>query len=169
MPNFDPSIHHRRSIRLKGYDYTRVGGYFVTIVTHQRQHIFGEVVKGKMVLNEWGQVAQREWFRTAELRSYVELWDDEFVVMPNHVHGIIWMVNNESAASPLGMIVRAYKSAVTFAINVLENQRGAVLWQRNYYEHIIRDEDDFQIKRGYIIANPSKWGKDDHDDLNALT
>jgi REP-associated tyrosine transposase len=83
------------AIRLKGYDYTQSGAYYVTIVTYQRQHFFGEVVNGEMQLNAMGQIAHDEWFKTATLRPYVELHDDEFVVMPNHVHGIIWIHKND--------------------------------------------------------------------------
>jgi len=184
---FDPEIHHRRSIRLKGYDYSQAGAYFITLVTHKRQHLFGRVENGEIILNELGQIARKEWLRTAELRSYVELWEDEFVVMPNHVHGIIWIINNdprgagadvigaradvvgaERRSAPtvgsLGAIVRAYKSAVSYAINSLQNQRGAVLWQRNYYEHIIRDDKDLQAKRSYIMSNPFNWVNDDEND-----
>ncbi|MDW8279482.1 MAG: transposase, partial [Anaerolineales bacterium] len=98
MP-YNPDIHHRRSIRLKGYDYTQKGAYFVTIVTHQRAHLFGKVVNGVMRLSEWGEIARREWFKTAELRPYVELYEDEFVVMPNHAHGIIWIKNDDAAGA----------------------------------------------------------------------
>ena len=85
------SPHHRRSIRLKGFDYTSEGGYFITIVTHERQYLFGEIRDGEMHLNPLGKIAYDEWFRTVELRPYVELFDIEFIVMPNHVHGIIWL------------------------------------------------------------------------------
>lgn len=88
-PKFAPQKHHRRSIRLRGYDYTQAGAYYVTIVTYQRQHFFGEVVDGEVRLNELGQIVRDEWLKTAALRPYVELYEDEFVVMPNHVHGII--------------------------------------------------------------------------------
>jgi putative transposase len=182
---FDPQKHHRRSIRLKGYDYTQAGAYYVTIVTHQRGHFFGEVVNGEMRLNELGQIAQDEWFKTAALRPYVKLFEDEFVVMPNHVHGIIRIKNDGGGESPVAIvgtrrrrapagleqfgkpvpqsvptIVRAYKSAVTYAVNALQDQRGAVLWQRNYYEHVIRDEKDLQVKRDYIMSNPLHWEND---------
>jgi REP element-mobilizing transposase RayT len=90
---YDPQKHDRRSIRLKGYDYTQSGAYFVTIVTWQRQHLFGQVIEGAMRLSEWGQIARDEWFKTSALRTYVELFEDEFVVMPNHVHGIIRIHN----------------------------------------------------------------------------
>jgi REP element-mobilizing transposase RayT len=172
MP-YNPDVHHRRSIRLKEYDYTQNGAYFVTIVTYQRKPLFGEIVDGVMKLNEWGEIARREWFKTAELRPYVELYEDEFVVMPNHTHGIIW---NDGAlqrnartgadekshvdAGSLGAIVRAYKSAVTYAINAARQTRGMVVWHRNYHEHIIRDDADLKRIRDYIANNPLKWTED---------
>ncbi len=149
---FDPEIHHRRSIRLKGYDYTQLGAYYITIVTYQRQHHFGDVINGKMLLNELGQIAYDEWFKTTVLRPYVTLYEDEFVLMPNHVHGIIRIENVDGGdnASIVGTrrrrvptveqfgkpvshsiptIVRAYKTAATYTVNALQNQRSAVLWQ----------------------------------------
>jgi putative transposase len=89
---YDPRKHHRRSIRLKGYDYTQAGAYFVTFVAHDRECLFGDVVDGVMRLNAFGEIVRDEWFRTAVVRPYVMLDPDEFVVMPNHVHGIIWIV-----------------------------------------------------------------------------
>jgi len=83
--------HHRRSIRLKEFDYASEGGYFVTLVTAQRRLLFGEVADGVMCINEFGKIAREEWFKTQKLRPNVELRDDEFVVMPNHIHGIIWL------------------------------------------------------------------------------
>ena len=94
MTRYDPDKHHRRSIRLKGYDYTQAGAYFVTVVTHRREPFFGDVVNGEMVLNEYGRVVEAEWLRTAEVRPNVEL--DAFVVMPNHVHGIVIIHEDES-------------------------------------------------------------------------
>ena len=96
MPvRYDPTKHRRRSIRLPGYDYTQPGAYFVTICTHNREPLFGQVVDGDVVvLNQWGQVVWEEWFKTAQVRPYVELFENEFVVMPNHIHGIIWIVDN---------------------------------------------------------------------------
>ena len=187
---YNPEIHHRRSIRLKGYDYTQPGAYFVTFCSYQRMHVFGDVVNGEMVLNDAGKIAQQEWFQTAELRPYVKLYDDEFVIMPNHGHGVIWIEENVGAlrgnvqlrdgqnraeqrsaptkSSPtktvapgsLGAIVRAYKSAVTYAVNAVENQRGAILWQRNYYEHIIRNDHELNNIRWYIVNNPLNWQLD---------
>jgi len=91
---YDPHKHHRHSIRLPGYDYTQPGAYFVTFVAHDRECLFGEVVDGVMWLNAFGEIVRDEWFRTAVVRPYVMLDPDEFVVMPNHVHGIIWIVRS---------------------------------------------------------------------------
>ncbi len=118
----------------------------------------------------------------------MKLYEDEFVVMPNHVHGIIWIERGDGGDSPdaivgtrrrraptvveqfgkpvpqsLPTIVRAYKSAVTYAVNAFQNQRGALLWQRNYYEHIIRDQQDYLSKSGYILNNPRNWEDDDEN------
>ena len=180
---YNPEIHHRRSIRLKRYDYTQPGAYFVTFCSYQRMHIFGEVVEGEMILNDMGKIARDEWFKTAELRPYVKLYDDAFVIMPNHGHGIIWIMDNDHpvgalsrktplqseqrsapttnvAPGSLGAIVRAYKSAVTYAVNAAQNQRGAVLWQRNYYDHIIRNDRELNNIRWYIRNNPLNWQLD---------
>ena len=180
---YNPEIHHRRSIRLKGYDYTQPGAYFVTFCSHRRAHIFGEVVSGEMVLNDVGKIARDEWFKTAKLRPYVKLYEDEFMIMPNHGHGIIWIEDDggalrrnaqsgtEQRSAPtgiapgvapgsLGAIIRGYKSAVTYAVNAVQNQRGAVLWQRNYYDHIIRNDRELNNIRWYILNNPLNWQLD---------
>jgi len=173
---YNPEIHHRRSIRLKGYDYTQSGAYFITFCAYQRMHVFGEVVDGEMVLNETGKIAREEWFKTAEIRPYVKLYEDEFVLMPNHGHGIIWIDDDwarqrraptettEKFGKPvkgsIPTIVRAYKSAVTHAVNAAENQRGAVLWQKNYYEHVIRNERELNNIGWYIVNNPLNWQLD---------
>ena len=89
---FDPKTHHHRSIRLKGYDYTLPGAYFVTLVTHRRDPVFGEVSGGEMKLSALGQIVLDEWMRSIGIRKEIQLHEDEFVVMPNHNHGIVWMV-----------------------------------------------------------------------------
>ncbi len=178
---YNPETHHRRSVRLKGYDYTQAGAYFVTFCTYQRLHLFGDVINGEMDLNDAGKIARDEWFKTAELRPYVKLYEDEFVIMPNHGHGIIWIEDEQRARQrraptdapmetterfgkpvkgSIPTIVRAYKSAVTYAVNALENQRGAVLWQRNYYEHIIRNDRELTNIGWYILNNPLNWQLD---------
>ena len=192
MNRYDPNIHHRRSIRLKGYDYSQEGLYFITICCQDRACLFGDVVDGKMILNEYGRIAYDEWIKTPEIRPNVEL--GEFVVMPNHVHGIIRLHGmgelhssdetmgemhlfdgkrgecnsfNERGEcnSPLrgpsqtvGAVVRGYKSAVTKKLNELTI--GCAVWQRNYYEHIIRNERSYINIAEYIIDNPAKWEED---------
>ncbi len=187
MTPYDPARHHRRSIRLKGYDYTQPGAYFITLVTYERAHLFGAVVNGAMRLNAWGEIVREEWFKTAQIRPYVRLYDDEFVVMPNHVHGIIWIVGDDDvnvgatrrvaptipnvapakpcgpAPKSIGAIIGQFKSAVTKRINAWHNTPGAPVWQRNYYEHIIRDERALNAIRHYILENPRRWHLDRHN------
>ncbi|MFT3894118.1 MAG: hypothetical protein QM730_21005 [Anaerolineales bacterium] len=189
---YDPQKHHRRSIRLPGYDYTQPGAYFVTICSYQRAHVFGEIVDGEMKCNRWGEIVREEWFKTAVLRPYVRLREEEFVVMPNHAHGIVWIVEEdgklhvgdalhnaqmnlaqraEQRSAPtvvpgsLGAIIRGYKSAVTYAINGLMNVRG-VVWQRNYYEHVVRNEIELTAIAKYIDANPFNWQLDRDNSRN---
>lgn len=179
MP-YNPNIHHRRSIRLKGYDYAQAGLYFITICCHKRVRHFGNVVNGEMMLNEFGMVAHNEWMQTPAIRNNVELL--EFVIMPNHIHGIIRLLGRGECDSPgngnelcssnlgecnlplrgtsqtIGAIVRGYKSSVTKQLNSMDI--GCTVWQRNYYEHIIRNEQSYQQIAHYIINNPMNW-KDD--------
>ena len=89
---YDPQKHHRRSIRLKGYDYTQSGAYFLTICNFQRDQIFGEITNGKMELSELGKIVREEWLRSAEIRKEIQVFEDEFMIMPNHLHGINWIV-----------------------------------------------------------------------------
>ncbi len=189
----DRARYHRRSIRLQGYDYTQPGAYFVTVVTQNRVCLFGEIVTGRMRLNRLGKIVYEEWFRTARLRPYVELRPDEFIVMPNHIHGIIRIVdiiddNNVGAGrrrAPTGRrraptttpgatleqfgcpvpgsiptIIRAFKSATTRRINEWRGTPGARVWQRNYWEHIIRNEKALERIRRYILTNPARWQMD---------
>ncbi len=202
MSQYNPLIHHRRSIRLKGYDYSQAGLYFITICCYNRKHLFGSIVDGQMILNVFGQVAYKEWLKTPELRPNVEL--GEFVIMPNHLHGIIKLsptddtiplsntskgdiiplsntskgdtipLNNtskgelhsphtppsqfRSPSNTIGAIVRGYKSAVTKQLNSMEI--GCVVWQRNYYENIIRSEESYLNISNYILKNPAKWKED---------
>jgi REP element-mobilizing transposase RayT len=166
--------HHRRSIRLKDYDYAQNGAYFVTICAQEKRCIFGQVVDGVMVVNEWGQIVTQEWEQTAAVRSNVEL--DAFVVMPNHVHGILVITNDVGdtvgatrrvaptsttlQSGSLGAIIGQFKSAVTRAINRLPDAPDHPIWQRNYYEHIIRSEDTLNTIRAYVANNPAKWAED---------
>jgi len=181
---YDPKKHHRRSIRLKGYDYTLPGAYFVTMVTHQHQLLFGDILNGDMALNYVGHIVKAEWLRTSKIRPNVTL--DEYVIMPNHLHGIIIITNDEipvgatswsplqtdiqpphgPAPHSLGAIVAGFKSAVTKQVNRILNTPGAPLWHRNYYDHIIRNEEEWDKIRKYIQTNPSNW-ETDHENPHA--
>jgi putative transposase len=273
MPSkYNPQIHHRRSIRLQGYDYTQAGAYFVTIDTWQKEHLFGEVVDGVIRLNKFGQIVQQAWYDLPNHYSHVEL--DAFCIMPNHIHGIIVLLdtrrggsdgqssrpariisgtpplpditqtrpcmdrqssrpariisgtpplpditqtrpcmvgqssrpaNTMSGTPPLpeitqtrpcmdrqssrpantisgtpplpditqtrpyctgpkrhGLpeIVRALKSFSARRINVIRRTPGLPVWQRNYYEHILRDDQDYTNTCQYILVNPQNWQND---------
>jgi REP element-mobilizing transposase RayT len=168
MPN-EGGKYHRRSIRLPGFDYGQPGMYFVTICTCKRQILFGEVVEGAMVLNQIGRIVEEEWSKTAALRPYVAL--DKFVIMPNHFHAIVEMHERRGTAcraptaerfaqpvsGSLPTIIRSFKSAVTKRVNDCRNMPGVPFWQENYYEHVIRNEDDLHRIREYIQTNPVRW------------
>lgn len=218
---YNPEIHHRQSIRLKGYDYSQNGIYFVTICTQNREHLFGEIMDGEMHLNEAGKMIQLIWDEIPKFYSWFEI--DAFQIMPNHIHGII-MIQNESSVGagpracpdttpracpddkcacpdnwslnlnsgwpdnsgqlpdnsgrPQGVapmkilslsdIVHRFKTMSTNRYtNGVKNDNwqpfGGKLWQRNYYEHIIRDEISLEKICTYIIDNPRNW---DMDDMN---
>jgi REP element-mobilizing transposase RayT len=204
---YNPKIHHRKSIRLKGYDYSQAGLYFITICVQGRACLFGEIENGKMKLNDAGNIARNCWLEIPNHFPNAIL--HEHIIMPNHIHGIIELktytvgaenfppnianapnianganitnapnianganitnaVNNTNRAnvdSPLrspskniGSIVRGYKIGVTKWMR--QNTDVYDVWQRNYYEHIIRDEQSYQRISDYIINNPEKWADD---------
>ncbi len=182
---FDPDIHHRRSIRLRGYDYARAGAYFVTVCVQGRECLFGEVVAGKIVLTPEGEMVRSVWRGLAE--RFPNLVLDEFVAMPNHCHGILMIsepvgaplaapcpghpVKPKGAASSaptLGGIVRAFKSISAIAVNRLMDRADRPLWQRNYYERILRDDEELDRARRYIADNPAKWAMDAENPANGL-
>ena len=175
---YDPDKHHRRSIRLKGYDYSQPGAYFVTVVTQDRACLFGEIVDGEMQLNNSGQIAKAAWDELPARFPSVRL--DAFIVMPNHVHGINIVgaqfiapsdgfgATNQGVmnhAPTLGEIVRAYKAASTRLIRQAGTPDFA--WQRNYYEHVVRDEESLNRIRQYILDNPERW-EFDHENPAAM-
>ena len=225
--SYDPQRHHRRSIRLKGYDYSQEGLYFITLCCQNRACLFGEIKDGEMILSDAGKIVGEEWMKTPEIRKNTEL--GEFVVMPNHFHAILEikycvkgvlqyaptelqytpMDMGESQFAPtkyqfaptnkfkspsqtIGAIIRGFKGATTKRIKELYNRedstgklrfapgdRGVLryaqntgddtgelqfapttIWQRNYWEHIIRNQQEYERIANYIIRNPKKWEAD---------
>jgi REP element-mobilizing transposase RayT len=188
-----PERHHRRSIRLKGYDYRQAGAYFVTICTQDRAFLFGQVVHDEMQLNDAGKMVYDVWNDLPAF--YPGVQTDAFIVMPNHIHGIIILVGADPRVCPaqpsvgvgpcaypgqpqemgqpqgvaptLGLpdVVHRFKTMTTkrYADGVKrlgwEPFRGR-LWQRNYYEHIIRNEESLNRIREYILTNPMRWELD---------
>jgi REP element-mobilizing transposase RayT len=180
MP-YDPEHHARRSIRLRGYDYAQCGTYFITMCIQHRECLLGAVVDGVMEPNEAGKTVQSVW--EALPKRFPSILLDAFVVMPNHVHGIFVIVppnqksqskkgaasdkgaarSEEGAASgapTVGKILRAFKSISAIHVNSLLLRSCRPLWQRNYYEHIIRDEAVLTRAREYIVMNPRRWHLD---------
>jgi REP element-mobilizing transposase RayT len=196
MP-YNPNIHHRRSIRLKGYDYSQAGLYFITICVQNQECLFGKIIDGKIQLSPLGIIADVLWHEIKNHAKNIDL--GEFTVMPNHIHGIIMFgsdVNNNGGtgadsgadadvgarhALPLraeqpgqskqigqsrfqnqgkntvSSVIGSYKSAVSKHAHRLG---FAFSWQRNYYEHIIRNEQSYQNISNYIIHNPENWRDD---------
>jgi REP element-mobilizing transposase RayT len=186
--------YHRRSIRLKGYDYTQTGAYFVTIVTKDRQYLFGEIVDGKMRSNDAGRIVEQCWLEIPTHFPHVAL--DAYIIMPNHIHGILWIVETmpvepvgaknfsppltpstispqppsdtepQPASNPpphgtsktIGSVVRGFKIGVTKWFR--QNTKIYTVWQRNYYEHIIRNAESLQRIRAYIATNPLRLAMD---------
>jgi REP element-mobilizing transposase RayT len=165
-------MRRRRSIRLRGYDYARPGSYFVTACTHRRRLLFGEVIDGQMRRNALGDIVHAEWYATERVRPEVRL--DAFVVMPNHLHGILEIIDvgarrrlapTEGARSrprgpapgSVGAILGQIKSLTKKAINKARGTPGRPVWQPNYHEHVIRDENELQRIREYIFNNPLRW------------
>jgi putative transposase len=173
---YNPNLHHRRSIRLKGFDYTQAGEYFLTLCTHERGYLFGSIENEVVKLSDSGMIVKAEWLRTAQLRSDVEL--DEFIIMPNHMHAIIALCRGASRRAPtregfgkpvagsLPTIVRLFKSSSARRINELRRTPGAPVWQRNYYEHVIRDQKELERIRDYIRLNPTRWPADEENPTN---
>ena len=161
------TLPSRRSIRLPTYDYSQGGAYFITICAHDRRCLFGRVIESQMQLNARGAIIEEEWFGSAAIRPHIVL--DAFVVMPNHVHGIVFLESDVGATgrSPaprsgpgrrsLGSFVGSFKAAATRRIKRLRDAPNGPVWQRNYYEHIVRDEKSLDAIREYIANNPANW------------
>ncbi len=181
---YNPEIHHRRSIRLPSYDYSQPGAYFITLCTTKKQCWFGQIKDRKMHINQLGKIVQNEWLKSAQLRQNLRL--DEWIVMPNHFHAIVWMLESKeeqkSNSSPvllgkvncedlshklskksfqrkansLGSFIGGFKASVTKKINQLCQNTSIPIWQRNYYESIIQDERALDSIREYIQQNPQR-------------
>lgn len=187
---YDPDKHHRRSIRLEEHDYAQPGANFVTICTRDRECLFGHVANGEVRLNDAAEIVREQWLRTAQMRPNVEL--DAFVIMPNHVHGIIVIhescrgeasvveihgsnTPSKSDASPLrqrpngtqpgslSAIVQNFKSISTRKMNAARDAPGMPVWQRGYYEHVVRNEAELMAIREYIEGNPARWDDDENN------
>lgn len=177
--------HRRRTIRVRDYDYTQAGAYFITICTKDRECLLGKVVNGMVQLNETGRLVESIWLQTAMARPGIEL--DAYVIMPNHFHAIFLIhespgvagathrvaptKNHSSAAEKprrpagpmagsVGAVIAQFKSLVTKRIYATRQHLGGSVWQRNYYEHVIRDEESLNRIREYIATNAKRWDLD---------
>ena len=180
-------LRHRRSIRLPGYDYSQPGAYFVTICTRGRSCVLGDVSEGVVRLSKSGQIAQDTWMWLGSQYLYVEL--HEYVIMPNHLHGLIMIhdvagrggsraapatdsmaplelgddpISDMIKVKPMGELVGAFKTVSTKQVNLLRGSPGAQLWQRGFYEHVVRKPREIDRLRTYIVQNPLKWELDEY-------
>ena len=170
-----PTTHRRRSLRLPRFDYTQQGAYFVTICTRNRACLLGDIVEGRMHLSEAGRLAQVAWEDLPHHYPHVQI--DVWVIMPNHMHGIVILAEAQATEDDMPVdvgaglkpaptrhglpeILRAFKTFSARRINALHNTVGTPFWQRNYYEHIIRNEAALNRIRQYIADNPARWAED---------
>lgn len=152
---YNPEIHHRHSIRIPDYDYSQAGMYFITICTKDKEYIFGDVVNKKMVLSYKGIIAEKMLMKVERLHKDL-IYIVEYIIMPNHIHFIVEFKKDYKIK--LKDFITAYKSLVTKSIIKVEKYNCT--WQRNYYEHIIRNEKELYAIREYIQMNPIKWEND---------
>jgi REP element-mobilizing transposase RayT len=183
-----PLIQHRKTIRLQGYDYSQAGGYYVTIATQGRECLFGEIRNDEMILNSAGNMVVKWWNELAN--KFPSVTPDMFVVMPNHFHGIIFIheivgadlrvgrsemgertgspLRNDGMGVPLSQVVQWFKTMTTneYVRGVKQSHWPPFpgkLWQRNYYEHIICNQTDYERIANYILTNPANWAKDEEN------
>ncbi|GAP16028.1 hypothetical protein LARV_03824 [Longilinea arvoryzae] len=191
--NFDHSIHDRQSIRLPGYDYSQPGAYFITLVTRGRESLFGEIVNGEMRLNAIRRIVEEVWMSLPNRYPPIDL--GAAIVRPNHFHGVVEI--QDDAAAPgnsveaihelplqnfpedrlsqrmelrrmtLPLVVGYLKMNTAKRINQILGSPVILVWQRNYYEHIIQSEEEYQRIQSYIVGNPGKWTEDDENPLRA--
>ncbi len=190
MNQYNPELHHRRSIRLREYDYTQAGAYFVTLCVQGRECLLGEINDGSVKLSRIGELIRNAWHNLPTHFPHIAL--DEFVIMPNHLHAILILsdrarrgeafaessrneTNLTANASPsqqhpngtkphsLNAVLQNFKSVSTRRVNQFRKKAGVPFWQRDYYEHIIRDDRDLQNIREYIRNNPYHWSSDEYN------
>ena len=178
----------RKSRRKPSFDYTRPGAYFITLCTHEQQPLFGHVEEGQMALSPWGEIVVEEWECTAALRPSIKT--DAFVVMPTHAHGVLWLhadpeewmerlrsgrarpptteaESRRSVPGSLSTIMGSFKSAVTRRINMDRKTPGGIVWQDDFFDHIVRSEEALYFIRRYIVENPRRWHLDKYNE-NAI-
>lgn len=185
ITQYDLKFHHRRSIRLRGYDYSQCGAYFITICVQRLECLFGMINNGNMILNDYGKIVKKCWYDIQNHYLKIEL--PEFVVMPNHCHGIIIVgaglsrpenveknagsldknnfnnhdkIGRDNPAPTIGNVVGYFKYIATKQINTVINNGVQKIFQRNYYEHMIRNENEYNNIAQYIKNNPLNWLKD---------
>lgn len=177
--NYNPRIHHRRSTRLPDWDYSWAWWYYVTICSYKRECLFGEILGDIMELNDIGKIVNEEWLKTPSIRPELEL--DDYVIMPNHLHGIV-IINDTKrvpvgthgraslhrAPRSLGSFVAGFKSSATKRINTVRATARAPMWQERFHDHIIRNDADLARIRTYIANNPLRWVLDEENPVNAL-
>jgi len=186
---YNPDIHKRKSIRLKDHNYSQKGSYFITLCIQNRECLLGDIVEEKMILNSAGYMIKQSWYELSE--KFLNIILDAFIIMPNHFHGIIVITEEgeykeseqmegvpgegEHKVRPygtgentIGRILQIFKSVTTYkyAVGVKENEWKPFpgkLWQRNYYDHVIRNEEELAETREYILNNPLKWNIDEEN------
>ena len=164
-------VNRARSIRLQGFDYAQAGAYFVTICSTEKKCIFGQVREGAMLENDLGRIVRSCWVEIP--RHFANVEADAFVVMPNHFHGIVKLVKeprspgssrveafSKPVASSVPTIVRTFKAAVTREARRACGESRAAIWQKNYFERVIRNDKEYSDTYGYILENPMRWGLD---------
>jgi putative transposase len=159
-------LRNRRSLRLSEYDYSQAGAYFITICVKKHQCLLGNIVRNQIQLSRYGKIVEKSWEWLSHAYDYLE--SDEWTIMPNHFHGIIIISATcrdgsrtaptaENKMKPLGRLIGAFKTISTKQINFIRKTRGIPFWQRNFYEHVIRDDHALNRIREYITTNPLRW------------
>jgi putative transposase len=156
---FNPEKHHRKSTRLRDFDYSSLGAYFVTICAFQRECIFGEIVNSEMILSSAGERTLEIWEGLPLRFPTIEL--DAFVIMPNHVHGVICLTQTETVT--ISTVLRTFKSLSARAINQELGRAERPAWQKRFWDRVIRDAGELERIRTYIVNNPQSWAEDEEN------